>query len=303
MRYGKNPYSTSFKGILLNSYIYLWPIIAKEYTRFRLVNNVYEKEKKYMSILIGIVYVFVDIGILKVKNIYGLTKVVFSDVLPIIANNCLCTYIAFNKMYKPAVFYRIVSSAYWFVSPVLPKVDWLINSVVDTIIPIILLIYIAYIRSKNDVNKNREKVEKFNPGNLISVVVVVVLALWFATGVFPIKPVAVATGSMEKTLMVGDIVILKKCPANEVNEGDIIQYQKGSVTIIHRVLSKYYEKDKIFFITKGDNNRSEDPEPVSESQVLGKQIFSVKYLGLPAVFISRISSGENADLSGIETGM
>ena len=103
--------------------------------------------------------------------------------------------------------------------------------------------------------------------------------------------------------MVGDIVILKKCPANEVNEGDIIQYQKGSVTIIHRVLSKYYEKDKIFFITKGDNNRSEDPEPVSESQVLGKQIFSVKYLGLPAVFISRISSGENADLSGIETGM
>ena len=42
---------------------------------------------------------------------------------------------------------------------------------------------------------------------------------------------------------------------------------------------------------------------MSESQVLGKQIFSVKYLGLPAVFISRISSGENADLSGIETGM
>ena len=164
MRYGKNPYSTSFKGILLNSYIYLWPIIAKEYTRFRLVNNVYEKEKKYMSILIGIVYVFVDIGILKVQNIYGLTKVVFSDVLPIIANNCLCTYIAFNKMYKPAVFYRIVSSAYWFVSPVLPKVDWLINSVVDTIIPIILLIYIAYIRSKNDVNKNREKVESCNKG-------------------------------------------------------------------------------------------------------------------------------------------
>lgn len=300
---GKNPYSTSIKGILINSYIYLWPIIAKEYTRFKLVNNVYEKEKRYMSILVCIVYIFVDIGIIKVQNIYGLAKVIFSDVLPIIANNCLCTYIAFNKMCKPAILYRVISSAYWFVSPVLPKVDWLINSVVDTIIPIILLIYIAYIRSKKDANKSREKVEKFTPGNLISVVVVVVLALWFATGVFPIKPVAVATGSMEKTLMVGDIVILKKCSASDVNEGDIIQYQKGSVTIIHRVLSKYNEKGKIFFITKGDNNKAEDPEPVSESQVLGKQIFSVKYLGLPAVFISRMGSTTNADLNDIETGM
>ena len=42
---GKNPYSTSIKGILMNLYVYILPIVMKEYTRFKLINNVYEKEK------------------------------------------------------------------------------------------------------------------------------------------------------------------------------------------------------------------------------------------------------------------
>lgn len=299
---GKNPYSTSIKGILLNLYIYIWPIIAKEYTRFKLVNNVYEKEKKYMSGIIAIVFIFLDIGVIQVANGFEFVKIFFSDIIPIIVINCMCTYMAFNKLYKSAIIYRSVTEAYWLLSPILPKVTWLINSIVDAVIPIILLIYITYLKSKNDPNKSKEKVEKFNPKSLVSVVVVVVVALWFALGMFPIKPVAVATGSMEKTLMVGDIVILKKCPASEIEEGDIIQYQKGNITIIHRVISKYYEKDKLFFITKGDNNKAEDVDPVSESQVLGKEIFAIKYLGLPAVFISKMNLVGSPDLQGIETG-
>ena len=52
---GENPYSNSLKGILINTYVYILPIIAKEYTRFKLINNVYEKEKKYMTVLVTIV--------------------------------------------------------------------------------------------------------------------------------------------------------------------------------------------------------------------------------------------------------
>lgn len=44
---GENPYSSSLKGILINTYVYILPIVAMEYTRFKLINNVYEKEKIY----------------------------------------------------------------------------------------------------------------------------------------------------------------------------------------------------------------------------------------------------------------
>lgn len=299
---GKNPYSTSIKGILTNTYIYIWPIIAKEYTRFKLINNVYEKEKKYMAVIVTIIYTFVEIGIIQITDIYSFVKVVFSEIIPIIASNCLCTYIAFNKMYKPSMLYKVVTLEYWLISPILPKVPWIINSVVDTIIPVILLVYIVYAKNKKDINKSKERAESLNPRKIIPIVVTVIIAFWFATGVFPIKPVAIATGSMEKTLMVGDVAILKKCSPKDIEVGDIIQYQKGSVTIIHRVISKYYENGEELFITKGDNNKDSDKDPVSGSQILGKEIFAIRYLGLPAVLMNKIGSAGSADLSGIETG-
>ena len=215
----------------------------------------------------------------------------------------MCTYIAFNKMYKPAILYRVLTFEYWLLSPILPKVSWVMISAIDTIIPVILLLYIRYAKNKKDINKTRQQAEKIEPKNVIQIAAVVIVSLWFAMGIFPIKPTAVATGSMEKTLMVGDIAILKKCDAEEVKEGDIIQYQKGKITVIHRVIAKYYENDECFFITKGDNNKEQDKEPVSETQLLGKEIFSIRYLGYPAVMLNRIRNSIGIAELGIETGV
>ena len=103
--------------------------------------------------------------------------------------------------------------------------------------------------------------------------------------------------------MVGDIAILKKCTANDLEVGDIVQYQKENFTVIHRDISKYTEKGKIYFITKGDNNKYPDKDPVEESQIISKEIFSIRYLGLPAVFLNKINWSSAPDTSSIEKGM
>lgn len=298
---GKNPYSTTIKGFLTNLYIYILPIIAKEYTRFRIINNVYEKDKKFISIVVTCIYILVDIGSIQVSNSSESIKLLFSDILPTICINILCTYIAMSQLYKPAIYYRAITYAYWIISPILPKVSWVMTFFIDTVIPIILIIYIRYLRKKNDIKREKKQVEVNDPKSIIPFAAIIVIVLWFGLGVFPIRPVAIATGSMEKTLMVGDVVILKKCTAGDLEVGDIVQYQKDNFTVIHRVVSKYYENDKCFLITKGDNNRDADFEPVSEEQVIAKEIFSVRYLGLPAVWINSIKS--TSQPSGIETGM
>ena len=127
--------------------------------------------------------------------------------------------------------------------------------------------------------------------------------LWFGIGVFPIRPVAIATGSMENTLMVGDVAILKKCTAEDIEIGDIIQYQKDNFTVIHRVISKYYEDGKCYLITKGDNNPVADFNPVEENQIIAKQLFSVRFLGLPAVWINNSGLIKTPDTSSIEKGV
>lgn len=299
---GKNPYSTSIKGILMNLYVYILPIVMKEYTRFKLINNVYEKEKKSIAVIATVIYILADISTIDLTNSHNVIKFLFSNILPIISENVLCSYLAMNRLYKPAICYRAIVKSYWFLSPILPKVPWTINSVVDTIVPVILFIYIRYLKNKAEVKKDKKQVEVSNPKNVILLVVVVVFVLWFDMGIFPIKPSAIATGSMEKTLMVGDIAILKKCSAEELEVGDIIQYQKDDFTVVHRVISKYSDKGKLYFITKGDNNKDADFEPVEENQVLAKEIFSIKYLGLPAVFLNNLNIVSTPDTSSIEKG-
>lgn len=300
---GKNPYSTSIKGILMNLYIYLLPIIAKEYTRFRVINNVYEKDKKYIAVVATIIYAISDISMNDLADSSNVMKFVFADIIPIIVTNVVCTYIAMNQFYKPSICYRGITFLYWILAPILPKVPWIMKSVIEVIVPVILFIYIRYLKNKNDVQKKKKTIENTDPKSIILFTVIVVLMLWFDMGLFPIRPSAIATGSMEKTLMVGDVAILKKCTADELEVGDIVQYQKENFTVIHRVISKYTNKGKIYFITKGDNNKDPDFEPVEESQIIAKELFSIRYLGLPAVLINNLNILPSPDTSSIEKGM
>lgn len=300
---GDNPYSFTIKGILINCIVYILPIIAKEYVRFKLINNVFEKDKNFTAVLVTIIFIALDIGIIDTSDAYNVTKLIFSNMLPIISQNILCTYIAYNKLWKPAVCYRVITFSYWLFAPILPKVTWIMTSVIDTLIPMVVFVYIRYLKKKKEIHKNQREVEITNPKSIIPSVVVIVIILWFGMGIFPIKPVAIATGSMETTLGVGDVAILKKCNGNDIEIGDIVQYQKDNFTVIHRVISKYYDDGELFFITKGDNNKAPDVDPVSENQIISKELFGIKYIGYPAVFLNKINWKANPDTSSIEKGI
>ena len=43
--FGNNPYNTTLKGLIINFWILGVPIFAKEYIRYKLINNVYDRDK------------------------------------------------------------------------------------------------------------------------------------------------------------------------------------------------------------------------------------------------------------------
>lgn len=75
----------------------------------------------------------------------------------------------------------------------------------------------------------------------------------------------VATGSMEPTIDVGDIIVVKI--TNEVNPNDIIVCNDKHSFITHRLIS--IQGDKLN--TKGDANNTED-EPMDVANLIGKVI-------------------------------
>ena len=301
--FGNNPYFTTVKGFLINLWMFGTVIISKEYIRYRLINNVYENDKKEIAILVSLIYIIIEIELNKYINtkitlLFAL-KDICQNLIPLIAKNVLYSYISMKSDWKPASIYELFAKLYLWLSPILPNAPWIIVAIIETTIPTILFFYIRYANSKNSEIKSRQEIENVNPKNSIPLVVLVILVIWFTIGVFPVKPIAVASGSMEKELYIGDVVIVKKCNANDIVNGDIIQYQMKGYTVIHRVIEKKQKNGEYYFTTKGDNNPSEDKESVKEDQVLGKVIFKVKYLGYPAIWLNIIQSNEQVE---VDTG-
>ena len=302
--FGKNPYNTSFMGLIKNIWMLGVAICAREYVRYKLINNVYEKDKIKIAVLISIIYIIIDIEFKKFlgPTVATLTiiKYIAQVIIPNIAKNVLFSYTAMHSNWMPAVIYQFITNLYYWVSPILPNSPWAMTSIIDTVIPVILFLYIRYEKNKFSPQRDRLELKNTNPGNIIPLIIAIVLTIWFAIGIFPIKPVAVATGSMEKELFTGDVVIIKKCKPNDVNVGDIIEYQMDGYTVIHRIVEKKQKNGNYYFVTKGDNNNAPDSDDVKEDQLIGKVIFKIRYIGYPAIWIHLLQVEE--EMVKVETG-
>ena len=107
--------------------------------------------------------------------------------------------------------------------------------------------------------------------------------MWSNSGLFGFQPSIVGSGSMTPNLNVGDMAIVVHTNAAGIQVGDIIQYRGATEPVIHRVIDKYNENGKTYFITKGDANNAQDPQPVSEQQVIGKSTFVIPKLGWASI--------------------
>lgn len=104
--------------------------------------------------------------------------------------------------------------------------------------------------------------------------------------IFGYQPFTVLSNSMNPSFETGDLVIIKKVPASNVTEGDVITFQEGTGKFItHRVVEVTKQNGNFRFVTKGDNNNVNDDNVVTSSELLGKKVFLLKNGGLIAKFV------------------
>lgn len=100
----------------------------------------------------------------------------------------------------------------------------------------------------------------------------------------------VATPSMEPFIKTGSIVIsINKMGNSKFKKNDVVVYKipQNIVLVTHRIIKTINVHRKVFYITKGDNNNSEDPYPISRDEIIGKVIVVIPYLG---ILLKNISS-------------
>ena len=117
----------------------------------------------------------------------------------------------------------------------------------------------------------------FNAALFLMLIVAMVLLL---PGLFGIRPYVVYSGSMEPKIPTGAVVFTKE-GAYSPETGDIITFHNEDTVVTHRVV----KKEEGTFITKGDANKNADPIPVAKSQIIGRVVFCLPYLGYVIYFL------------------
>lgn len=101
------------------------------------------------------------------------------------------------------------------------------------------------------------------------------------------KPFIVMSGSMETTINIGDLVIVKKVNSNNIHTGDIIAFKNGNIVISHRVKEVINDSGTYKFKTKGDNNNVADDFIVSSDAIEGIFVNKIPGLGSILLFLGK----------------
>lgn len=93
-----------------------------------------------------------------------------------------------------------------------------------------------------------------------------------------IKTFSIVSESMQPTINVNDIVIVKD--SNDYHIEDIITFIIDNETITHRIINiETDENGEYVYTTKGDNNDVADENKIKKNQIEGKYIFKIPKIG------------------------
>ena len=83
------------------------------------------------------------------------------------------------------------------------------------------------------------------------------------------KPFIVLSGSMEPSIMTGDMVFVKETDPDSLKVGDVIAYKSGSAVVTHRIVEVKSENGETRYVTQGDANNAADQSLVKPADVEG----------------------------------
>ena len=88
-------------------------------------------------------------------------------------------------------------------------------------------------------------------------------------------PFSIQTGSMEPTIMTGDLIIVKQAEDNsDLKQDDIISFfaleEKTKIIKTHRIIEVKKNGAMTSYVTKGDNNTGIDEIEVAPGDIIGK---------------------------------
>ena len=291
--YERSPYSHELLPMLQNLWAFVIIIGFQEYVRTNMT-KLSPSDTKYL-VLITLIFIASEIDFWNFSsnftNNVDFFKYVSQTIIPLVVSNCLFTYLTVVSGNVPSTIYRGVISLLTFLLPIFPSVNWLVKSMMDIILVVIVVLYVNYVDMKSARIYNRRQLKKESIVSYFPFVILLVLIVCFIGGMFKYQPIAVLSDSMLPKFSRGDAVIIEKIGhkgLKKLKKGTILYYNKEGRLVIHRIVSIKTVNGKLQIVTKGDNNNNEDPWIITDEDVIGTVKFMIPYIGYPSVLVNEL---------------
>lgn len=275
----------SFRSMLSAATI----VVLMEYFRLIVIKNNYTNFKSTIifTILLALLEIFASTNIGGLNSSYKIFVYICVMVIPIFAEQFLCSYLTYKVGMKPSLIFKLVIKLYPYLLPIIPNLGNYLLAFVKILTPFIIFYIInrAMVeeeKSKRIITKDTLKV--FSIPIIVALVILVILV----SGIFNARLIAIATNSMAPTYKRGDAVLIEYTKPEELQKGDILVFKHDSIIVTHRIVNIKRKNDTYYFTTKGDANKNTDGYISTSDQVMGKVNYVIKYIGYPTVLINEL---------------
>lgn len=288
----KTPYSKDVLSVLKNLWSFGGIIFFQEIIRNSMIKI--EKHKKLNFVLIAILFGLINLSYTNFSSHFVDLKEIFlytvTTLIPTFVTSAVLTYLSYIGGARLPIIYRMIVNLPEFIVPIIPDLDWFPTALIGISLPLAIFVYLNYIHVSKQERLSRRAKKQNSPLIYIPVFVFIGVVAAFVIGLFKYQPIAVLSGSMSPTFNRGDAVVVKKLnnrEKDELKKNDIIQFVSGSKYVVHRIVDiSNDENGNKIFTTKGDYNNTNDNDPVSFDQIIGKVSFTIPYIGYPSVWLS-----------------
>ena len=295
----RSGYNISVFGVIQNAIPFLLVVVTSEILRYEFVTK--GEKKVLFYVLTLILFILLDTS----ANIYQynlnearvVVEAICLVLIPSITKNFLLTYWMRRFGVLANIVYLSITSLLVFMIPILPDFNKYLQAVIAFIYPVILFFVTRKIL-KDETKTNKLASKAVNRVLGIAVFIFTVTLVVLTSGIFKYYFLTIGSGSMEKELYVGDVVIVKKLNKNELKEievGTILVFKMQNKIIVHRVVEITTEDGSLIFHTKGDNNKDRDNWVVTENNLIGLTKYKIPFVGLPSIWLYEFVEGRKIE--------
>lgn len=284
--YSKIVFSLKPMSIINNTFAPIITFICLEMFRYVVTNNNRDNKKNIFlyGIIIGLIELSISTKYLYFNNLEAAYKSIADFILPITVTQIALSYLSYYAGLKPTLLYRVIMVLYTYIVPIHPSFNETILCMCNILLPALILIKSNMV--VDEANKEVEIVTKntISFGKIIGTIAVLALVI-VVLGITPVGITAIASNSMHPTFSKGAGVITLKTDEKDLKEGDIISFNKGNKTIVHRIDSIEISDNETRYYTKGDANTTIDEGYITYDDIENKIIASVPLIGYPTVMV------------------